>query len=103
MSDYLKKLTQHHITEEVKYYPSRRMSMTKGISLNIGLNSVDPKHYGGWDGQLAGCENDANDMADIGATANFDVKKLLTKDATVDNLKTSIHSAAQTLESNDYF
>jgi len=63
------------------------MSMTKGISLNIGLNSVDPKHYGGWDGQLAGCENDANDMADIGATANFDVKKLLTKDATVDNLK----------------
>lgn len=79
------------------------MSMTKGISLNIGLNSVDPKHYGGWDGQLAGCENDANDMADIGATANFNVKKLLTKDATVDNLKTNIHSAAQVLESNDYF
>ena len=35
--------------------------MAKGISLNIGLNSVDPNHYGGWDGQLAGCENDAND------------------------------------------
>ena len=27
--------------------------MAKGISLNIGLNSVDPNHYGGWNGQLA--------------------------------------------------
>jgi len=79
------------------------MAMAKGISLNIGLNSVDPKHYGGWDGQLAGCENDANDMADIAATSNFDVKKLLTKDATVDNVKSSINGAAQTLAPNDYF
>ena len=53
--------------------------MAKGISLNIGLNSVDPNHYGGWDGQLAGCENDANDMAKIARASNFDVKKLLTK------------------------
>jgi metacaspase-1 len=79
------------------------MAMAKGISLNIGLNSVDPKHYGGWDGQLAGCENDANDMADIAATSNFEVKKLLTKDATVDNVKSSINSAAQALAPNDFF
>lgn len=77
--------------------------MSKGISLNIGLNSVDPKHYGGWDGQLAGCENDANDMADVASSANFEVKKLLTKDATVDNLKKNIDSAAQALKSDDYF
>jgi hypothetical protein len=77
--------------------------MAKGISLNIGLNSVDPKHYGGWDGQLNGCENDANDMADIAATANLDVKKLLTKDATVNNVKSSMNIAAQALEPNDFF
>ncbi len=77
--------------------------MAKGISLSIGLNAVDPKHYGGWDGQLAGCENDANDMADIANSANFEVKKLLTKDATVAGVKSSIHNAAQTLEPNDYF
>ena len=47
--------------------------MAKGISLNIGLNSVDPNHYGGWNGQLAGCENDANDMASIATTAGLDV------------------------------
>ena len=76
--------------------------MGKGISINIGLNSVDPKHYGGWDGQLAGCENDANDMADIATTAKLEVRKMLTTDATVENLKNSLLSASQTLESSDY-
>lgn len=36
--------------------------MAKGISLHIGLNSVDPVHYQGWDGKLAACEFDAKDM-----------------------------------------
>jgi hypothetical protein len=77
--------------------------MAKGISLNIGLNSVDPNHYGGWDGQLAGCENDANDMAAVAAASNFEVKKLLTKDATVEGVKKGIRSAAEVLNSGDYF
>ena len=29
--------------------------MASGRSLHIGLNSVDPKHYAGWDGQLRAC------------------------------------------------
>ena len=57
--------------EEVKYLLRKKLSMAKGISLNIGLNSVDPNHYGGWDGQLAGCENDANDMAEIASCLKF--------------------------------
>ena len=77
--------------------------MTKGISLNIGLNSVDPNHYSGWDGQLAGCENDANDLAKVAAGSNFEVKKLLTKDATVENVKNGIQNAAKALNSGDYF
>ena len=77
--------------------------MAKGISLNIGLNSVDPDHYGGWDGQLGGCEKDANDMADIASASKLDVTKLLTKDATVENLKKKLKIAADELESNDYF
>ena len=36
--------------------------MSKGISLHVGLNSVDPKCYDGWNGQLAACEFDAKDM-----------------------------------------
>ena len=77
--------------------------MAKGISLNIGLNSVDPNHYGGWNGQLAGCENDANDMASIAATAGLDVTKLLTQEATVENVTKRVQSAAQVLEPSDYF
>ena len=34
----------------------------RGVSLHIGLNTVDPDHYGGWDGALSACEFDANDM-----------------------------------------
>jgi hypothetical protein len=36
--------------------------MKKGISLHIGLNSVDPNHYSGWNGKLSAAENDANDI-----------------------------------------
>ena len=37
--------------------------MPQGISLHIGLNSVDPRQYEGWDGQLlTACEADAKDM-----------------------------------------
>ena len=43
--------------------------MAKGISLHIGLNSVDPKHYGGWDGKLQACEQDSVDMQALATTA----------------------------------
>lgn len=33
--------------------------MPKGLSLSIRLSSVDPKHCGGWAGELNACEADA--------------------------------------------
>ncbi|MEV0432244.1 caspase family protein [Nocardia sp. NPDC050413] len=42
-----------------------------GYSLHIGLNRVDPGAYGGWDGALAGCVNDANSMAALAAAQGF--------------------------------
>jgi len=36
--------------------------MALGLSIHIGLNRVDPRHYQGWDGALDGCEHDARDM-----------------------------------------
>ena len=77
--------------------------MAKGICLAIGLNSVNPKHYDGWEGELAGCENDANDIADLARTANFDVKILLTKEATVDNVINSLSNSSIRLEKGDIF
>ena len=40
-------------------------------TLHIGLNRVDSKHYGGWDGQLTACEFDAKDMAALCKARGF--------------------------------
>src|SRR5689334_20507801 len=62
--------------------PLRRTQMPKGMSLHIGLNAVDPKHYGGWPGTLVACEADAEDMAAIAKAKKFSVKTLMTNKAT---------------------
>jgi hypothetical protein len=77
--------------------------MAKGISVNIGLNSVDPAHYNGWDGQLRACENDARDMQAIATTKGFDTKLLLTKDATSANVLQALGDAASQLQAGDIF
>jgi hypothetical protein len=77
--------------------------MAKGISLHIGLNSVDPKHYAGWDGQLKACEADADDMAGIAKKAGFSSTALLTKKATRDAVIAAIKTAAKKLKTGDIF
>ena len=39
---------------------TRARPQARALSLHIGLNLVDPKHYGGWSGPRAACEFDAN-------------------------------------------
>ena len=59
--------------------------MPKSVSLHIGLNSVDPNHYQGWDGALSACEFDANDMEAIAKAVDVKQRqKLLTAEATSD-------------------
>ncbi|MEH2589108.1 caspase family protein [Bradyrhizobium sp. AZCC 1721] len=77
--------------------------MTKGISLHIGLNSVDPQHYEGWSGPLNACEADANDMADLAGSQGFATEKLLTKKATRKAVLDGIADAAKSLKSGDFF
>jgi len=72
-------------------------------SLHIGLNSVDPNHYGGWDGVLTACEFDANDMAEIAKSLNYTPKILLTKDATRKAVAAGIEDAAKKLKAGDIF
>lgn len=74
-----------------------------GMALTIGLNAVDPKHYAGWSGELVACEFDAFDMAAIAKSNNFQVKTLLTKDATRANAINEISNAANTLKAGDIF
>jgi hypothetical protein len=76
--------------------------MTKGLSIHIGLNSVDPAHYGGWDGQLTACEADARDMALLAEQRGFGGNTLLlTKDATVANVTAALTDAAGALDRGD--
>jgi metacaspase-1 len=73
----------------------------QGISIHIGLNSVDADHYGGWAGNLRACEADAGDMARIAEARDFDTTTILTADATADAVTSAISDAAAKLESGD--
>lgn len=77
--------------------------MTKGISLHIGLNAVDPAHYGGWAGELTACEFDAEDMATLAESKNFSSNTLLTKQATRNNFFSKLREIVSTLATGDIF
>src|SRR3990170_1731140 len=75
--------------------------MPEGISIHIGLNSVDPAHYAGWSGELAACEFDAKDMQAIAETNGFVSTLLLTQDATADAVTGAIRDAGERLSAGD--
>jgi hypothetical protein len=78
--------------------------MAQGYSLNIGLNSVDPAHYAGWDGALMACEADAEDMELIARAQNYaTVRKVLTREATRDRVLKELDEAARVLQPGDLF
>jgi hypothetical protein len=72
-----------------------------GHALAIGLNKVNPAYYGGWEGELSGCEPDANDMRTIAQSQGLKVKTLLTPQATRDNVLEQLNDFANLLTSGD--
>jgi hypothetical protein len=77
--------------------------MPKALALQIGLNSVNPASYSGWSGPLAGCENDANDMANIAKKYAMTTTTLLTAKATRAAVLANLSNAAKTLQAGDFF
>ena len=75
----------------------------RGLSMNIGLNSVNPGHYGGWTGDLAACEFDAKDMAALAAGRGIKATPLLTKAATRAKVLAGLRAAAKALVKDDFF
>ncbi len=75
----------------------------KALSLHLGLNLVDPAHYGGWSGELAACEFDAEDMAAIARAQGMKPTVLLTKKATRAAVLAALAKAAAALTSGDFF
>jgi len=77
--------------------------MATGVSLHVGLNSVDPAQYDGWDGRLVACENDARDLAELARGAGLEETVVLTADGTTENITGELRRAARRLEHGDIF
>ena len=73
----------------------------KGYALAIGLKTVDPEHYGGWDGELSGCEPDAADMAKIATDQGMNVDTLITANATREAVLSKLSNLADKLNSGE--
>lgn len=73
------------------------------LSLHIGLNGVDPAAYGGWDGRLWGCINDALDMEHYAQSKGFVTHSLHDRDALSGHVIENIELAIGQLQSGDIF
>lgn len=74
--------------------------MTQLFSLHVGVNKVDPAHYGS-EAPLLGCENDARDMQALAAALGYRGDILLTKDATSRNFLQRLSDLARALGPGD--
>jgi len=80
------------------------MAKARGISLHIGVNIVDPVHYGGsWDGKLNACEKDCDDMQVIAESQFFETQVLKSQQATRDAVIDTISGIASQLNDGDFF
>ena len=79
--------------------------MAKGLALLVGLKSVDPTAYNGWDGTAGcwGCELDVDNMEMILNPINYQIKTLKTADATRDRILSALYRAADNTEGGDIF
>jgi hypothetical protein len=83
--------------------PAKPAKSATGLGLHIGLNLVSAAHYGGWDGPLEACENDARDMAALAKSRGIKPAMLLTKKATRKAVLAALRGAAKALKSGDLF
>lgn len=80
-----------------------RKPKAKGVSLHIGVNTVDPGHYAGWSGPLTACEFDANDLAGVVSAQGITPQVLLTARATRAAVVRVLRAAAKRLKAGDLF
>ena len=75
--------------------------MSKGISIHIGLEYIDPEHYGS-DGALRTCGKDCLDMKDIAEAQNFEsITVFLNEEGTRDAVTNAINLASKALVTGD--
>ena len=76
---------------------------SKGYSIHIGLNGVDPDQYNGWPGTLAGCINDAKAMQKIASSSSlgYDTTMLTDEDATAQAVLDAVTNSGDTCVTGD--
>lgn len=92
-------------TAPTRKTPARKTAtpVARGWSLHLGLNSVDPKHYDGWSGDLVACESDARDMASIARSQGLVPTVLLSRQARRTAVLAALRKAAKALREGDLF
>ena len=93
----------HELQRTLQSTPAIAGGAARGLSLHIGLNTVDPRHYDGWDGLLEACEADAHAMRRLAEAEGFEPTLLLTPDGTRQNVVSEIERAATDLKAGDMF
>ena len=76
--------------------------MAIGLSLHIGVNFLDPIHYGS-DGALKGCVNDAKAMYKIATGQGFESTLLLNEEASRPNIIRYLSQATVKLKAGGIF
>jgi hypothetical protein len=79
--------------------------MGKAYALLVGLKSVDPDSYGGWDGVNGcwGCELDVDNIERILKPIGYHVRILKTKEATRDKILSALYRTADNTVAGDIF
>jgi len=75
--------------------------MAKGISIHVGLNKIDARHYGN-SGDLPYCVNDAKEMRRLAIGEGYAVQDfLINKNATAANVSNALTKASADLYAGD--
>lgn len=76
----------------------------RGLSLHVGLNEISPAHYGGSNGRLEACINDAEEMEKLALAQGFKVLGVLRdSQGTRQAVKDAFTQASKALKSGDIF
>ena len=82
---------------------SAKPAASTGLSLHIGVNALNPRHYGGFDVALRACELDAADLSALAEGAGMKTTVLAGSKATRAKVLTGIRKAAGQLAAGDLF
>lgn len=79
--------------------------MPRGYALLVGLKTVNPTAYSGWDGKNGcyGCELDVDNIGLVLHPRDYEISVLKTAEATSLNVLQGLRSAAQAMKHGDIF